>query len=199
MFSHLPKSEKYIFQGSQPGSISEERPTGANVKKSKHEFIHRMLDQEPIVTTGGTVRVADSLNFPLSKTIAAALVTINPGAIREMHWHPIADEWSFFLKGRARVTIFASEGTARTFNFEEGDVGIVPKNHGHYVENIGDEPIEMLEVFRADQFRDISLSQWLAGSPPRQVADTLFADDPENGEKFWNTIKDLPKDEITKP
>lgn len=34
---------------------------------------------------GGTVKIADSTsNFPISKTIAAALVTINPGAMREM-------------------------------------------------------------------------------------------------------------------
>lgn len=69
----------------------------------------------------------------LSKTIAAAHAIIRPGALREMHWHPNADEWSFFIKGRARVTIFASEGTARTFDFGPGDVGIVPRNMGHFV------------------------------------------------------------------
>jgi oxalate decarboxylase/phosphoglucose isomerase-like protein (cupin superfamily) len=69
----------------------------------------------------------------LSKTIAAAHAIIRPGALREMHWHPNADEWSFFIRGRARVTIFASEGTARTFDFGPGDVGIVPRNMGHFV------------------------------------------------------------------
>ena len=67
-------------------------------------------------------------------------------------WRSYSDEWSLFIKGRARVTVFGAEGNARTFNYVPGDIGIVPKNMGHFVENIGDEPIEMLEVFRADEF-----------------------------------------------
>jgi len=199
VFEHLPAKEKYIFQGSQPGAIDKEKPTGKYVKKSKDNFTYRLLDQPPKVVSGGEVRIADSTNFPISKTVASAHVTIKPGAIREMHWHPNADEWSFFIKGRARVTIFAAQGEARTFNYVAGDIGIVPRNHGHYVENIGDEDIEMLEVFRADAFRDFSLEQWLLSTPERMVLDTMFADDRESGEVFWNQIKDDQKDEVTKP
>ena len=156
-----------------------------------------MLDQEPKKTSGGEVRVTDSNNFPISKTVAAAHAIIEPGALREMHWHPMADEWSFFIRGRARVTIFAAEGNARTFDYQAGDVGIVPKNMGHFVENIGDEPVEMLEVFRSDQFRDFSLFQWMGETPQRMVLDHLFADDKESGEKFWDQVKDAQKDEVT--
>jgi oxalate decarboxylase/phosphoglucose isomerase-like protein (cupin superfamily) len=63
------------------------------------------------------------------------------------------------------VTIFASNGCARTFNYQAGDVGIVLKNNAHFVENIGDEPVEMLEMFRASKFEDFSLEQWLAQTP----------------------------------
>ncbi|KAG4436225.1 hypothetical protein IFR05_008281 [Cadophora sp. M221] len=199
VFAHIPEGEKYIFQGSTPGSIDDEKPSGKGVKKSKYNFTHRMLDQEPKKTSGGEVRITDSKNFPISKTIAAAHVTIDPGAIREMHWHPNADEWSFFLKGRARITIFAAEGTARTFDYMPGDVGIVPRNMGHFVENIGDEPIEMLEVFKADEFRDFSLFQWMGETPKKMVIDHLFADDPKNGEIFWNKVKSAEKDEVTLP
>jgi len=143
--------------------------------------------------------ITDSKNFPISKTVAAAHAIIEPGAIREMHWHPNADEWSFFIKGRARVTIFASEGTARTFDYVPGDVGIVPRNMGHFVENIGEEPIEMLEVFRADEFRDFSLFQWMGETPKKMVIDHLFAEDPKNGEIFWDKVKSAKKDEVTMP
>lgn len=199
VFDHLPEGEKYIFQGSTPGSIDDEKPGGKGVKKSKYNFVHRMLEQEPKITSGGQVRITDSKNFPISKTVAAAHVIIEPGALREMHWHPNADEWSFFIKGRARVTVFAAEGSARTFNYLPGDVGIVPRNMGHFVENIGDEPIEMLEVFKADEFRDFSLFQWLGETPKKLVVDHLFADDEKNGEVFWNKIKEAEKDEVTQP
>ncbi|MCJ1444105.1 MAG: hypothetical protein MMC23_004605 [Stictis urceolatum] len=198
VFDNLPKSEKYIFKGTLPGSIEEERPKGKHAKKSKYNFTHKMLAQEPIVTSGGEVRITDSKNFPISTTVAAAHAIIEPGAIREMHWHPNADEWSFFIRGRARVTIFAAEGTARTFDYVPGDVGIVPRNMGHFVENIGDEPIEMLEIFRADEFRDFSLFQWMGETPKKLVIDHLFKDDKKGGEKFWDEVKEAQKDPITK-
>jgi len=34
------------------------------------------------------VRIADSRNFTVSTTVAAALVAVRPGGLREMHWHP---------------------------------------------------------------------------------------------------------------
>ncbi|KAK8082175.1 Oxalate decarboxylase OxdC [Apiospora saccharicola] len=199
IFAHIPDGEKYIFQGTKPGSIDEERPTGKGAKKSKYNFTHRMMDQEPKKTSGGEVRITDSKNFEISKTVAAAHITIQPGAIREMHWHPNADEWSFFLTGHARITIFAAEGTARTFDYVPGDVGIVPRNSGHFVENIGDEPVEMLEVFRADEFRDFSLFQWMGETPKKMVVDHLFKDDPESGEVFWKKVQIAEKDEVTQP
>ncbi|KAK3298738.1 RmlC-like cupin domain-containing protein [Chaetomium fimeti] len=199
VFAHLPASEKYIFQGSEPGSVEDEFPKGKYVKKSTQQFTHRMLAQEPKNTTGGQVRITDSRNFPISTTVAAAHVIIQPGALREMHWHPNADEWSFFLGGRARVTVFGAEGTARTFDYQAGDVGIVPRNMGHFVENVGDEPIEMLEVFRADEFRDFSLFQWLGETPRRMVADTMFQGDKEAGERFLKEIEDAGKDDVTLP
>ncbi|TQS32598.1 hypothetical protein Golomagni_07084, partial [Golovinomyces magnicellulatus] len=199
VFAHLPEKDKYIFQGQQPGPLNESRPTGSNIKKSTMEFTHRFLDQEPKKTSGGTVRTVDTTNFPISKTVSAAHVVIQPGDIREMHWHPLADEWSYFIRGKARVTIFASQASARTFNYQAGDVGIVPQNMGHYVENIGDEPIEMLEIFRTDVFRDFSLFQWMGETPKQVVLDHLFAKDKENGEKFWDEVKNPKKDEVTDP
>jgi oxalate decarboxylase family bicupin protein len=201
VFKAIPEKEKYIFQGSLPDSIDDEIPKGKGWKKSKLQFTHKMLAQEPVNATGGLARITDSTNFPISKTVAAAHLEIAPGSIREMHWHPSADEWSFFIKGRARVTIFASEGQARTFDYMAGDVGIVPKNMGHFIENLSDdEPVEVLEIFRAAKFEDFSLFQWLGETPRRLVRDHLFATDPKSGEKFekaiWNAEKDVIKSRV---
>jgi len=195
IFDRIPAKEKYIFQGSVPGPKDDENPSGHGIKKSKLQFTHKMLAQEPVQTSGGSVRIADSNNFKLSTRVAAAHVDINPGGIREMHWHPNADEWSYFIRGRARVTIFAAEGTARTFDYMAGDVGIVPQNMGHYVENLSDtEPVEMLEIFRAPKFQDFSLFQWLGETPPRMVAEHLFMNNKKAGEKFLEEIKSAEKD-----
>jgi oxalate decarboxylase family bicupin protein len=79
VFKAIPKTEKYIFQGSNPDSIDKEIPKGQGYKKSKLNFTHRMLEQEPVNATGGHVRITDSTNFPISKTVAAAHLDIQPG------------------------------------------------------------------------------------------------------------------------
>ena len=58
----------------------------------------------------GTVKVVDGRNFPASKKIAAAIVTVKPGGMREMHWHPNASEWQFWMKGQGRMTVFNAQG-----------------------------------------------------------------------------------------
>jgi oxalate decarboxylase len=122
------------------------------------------------------VRIVDSHNFPAAATIAAALVEVEPGALRELHWHPNADEWQYYISGRARMSVFASGGKARTFDYQAGDVGYVPFAMGHYVENTGSEPLRFLEMFRSDRFADLSLNQWVALTPPEMVADHLNLD-----------------------
>ena len=126
---------------------------------------------------GGQVRIVDSSNFPAASTIAAALVEVEPGGLRELHWHPNADEWQYYISGQARMTVFASGGKARTFDYQAGDVGYVPFAMGHYVENTGDETLRFLEMFRIDRFADVSLNQWMALTPPELVKAHLNLDD----------------------
>ena len=47
--------------------------------------------------SGGSVKIVDSHLFNISKTTAVAEVTVNPGAMRELHWHPNENEWGLFL------------------------------------------------------------------------------------------------------
>ena len=102
------------------------------------------------------LRIADTRNFPISTEIAAALVEVQPGHMREIHWHPNADEWQFYIAGKARMTVFGARTNSRTFDFRAGDVGTVPKAMAHFVENTGDTPLRFLELFRAPRFMDVS-------------------------------------------
>jgi oxalate decarboxylase len=137
----------------------------------------RLLGQEPVKVPGGKVRIVDSNNFKAANTIAAALVELDPGAMRELHWHPTNDEWQYYISGQAQMTVFASSGKARTFNYQAGDVGYVPFAMGHYILNTGSEPLVFLEMFKSDHYADISLNQWLALTPPELVQAHLNLDD----------------------
>jgi oxalate decarboxylase len=168
----IPGAEKYIFAGQVPPRLESDRvisPTG-DVPRS---FKHRMLAQEPEYFPGGRVRITDSRQFAAATTISAALVEIDPGGMRELHWHNTTDEWQYYLSGRGRMGVFASAGAARTFDFQAGDVGYVPFAYGHYVENLGGEPLVFLEMFKASRFEDISVKQWLANTPSEIISDTI--------------------------
>jgi oxalate decarboxylase len=176
-FANIPSDvehERYIFSGKVPG------PIAADVVQSRagivpQTFSHHMMAQEPIKAAGGWVRITDSSNFPAATTIAAALVNVEPGAMREIHWHP-TDEWQYYISGRGRMTVFASGGKARTFDYQAGDVGYVPFAMAHYVQNLGDEPLRFLEMFKSARFMDVSLNQWMALTPPELVQAHLNLD-----------------------
>ena len=66
-----------------------------------------------------------------------------------MHWHPNADEWQYWIKGKGQMTVFNTGPNAVTMDFNPGDIGYVKKNLGHYIKNTGDTDLQFLEVFRA--------------------------------------------------
>ena len=174
-FAKVPDpSELYIFPAPVPGSLASDKIAGASAVQ--RPFSHNMIGQTPIVTKHGTVRITDTKQFPVSKTIAAALVEVEPGAMRELHWHPNTDEWQYYIEGQARMGVFAASGQARTFDFLAGDVGFVPFAMGHYIENTGNATLRFLEIFKSDYYADVSLNQWLALTPPELVSAHLKAD-----------------------
>lgn len=175
-FDDIPDEQLFIYKGRVPGPIEQERPDNVN-ETVPNPYTFNLVAQDPIETDGGKVWIADSSNFKISTTIAAALVEVEPGGMREMHWHPNEDEWQYYLQGQGKMTIFASSGKSRTFNYQAGDVGYVPFAMGHYIQNIGEEPLRFLEVFRSDHFTDISLNQWMSQLPPYLVKEHLHVDD----------------------
>ncbi|MDD6573170.1 MAG: cupin domain-containing protein, partial [Thermoflexaceae bacterium] len=119
----------------------------------------------------------DNNNFPACTTTSAALVEIEPGGMREIHWHSNADELQYYIQGKARMTVFKPGPKARTFNYQAGDVGYVPVGNFHYVQNIGNEKVIFLEIFRSNHFADISLAQWIAMTPREVVKSALNLSD----------------------
>ncbi|EJT98234.1 oxalate oxidase [Dacryopinax primogenitus] len=171
MFNHIPENALYIFPAPVPPSIEvdcelADGPTGTT--PSPYAFHLSQIPGTPL--EGGSVKVVDSRTFTVSTTISAAEVTVNAGGLRELHWHPTQPEWTFFIEGEARITSFASSASARTFTYQAGDIAYIPPSYGHYVENIGNSTLKFLEIFNSPYYQDISLTQWLALTPPEMVS-----------------------------
>jgi oxalate decarboxylase len=171
-FAKIPLHNLWIFQGTVPGDLAADR---AAIQKDApaptHPFIFPLQSTRPTRSSDtGTIQVADSTNFKVSTAVAAALVTIRPGAVREMHWHPNADEWQYFVAGTGDLTVFNTGPKVASNTFHAGDIGYVKKDFGHYIRNTGSTDLVYLEVFRSSYYAEVSLSDWLTHTPPALVA-----------------------------
>jgi oxalate decarboxylase family bicupin protein len=119
-------------------------------------FSYHLSEQPAHEVEGGSVKIVDPLTFPIASMFSAAIVTVKPGAMREIHWHPNSDEWTFFIEGQGRATLFTPPASANTFDFRAGDVGYFPKSNSHYVENTGTTDLIFVEVLQADHFSGMS-------------------------------------------
>jgi oxalate decarboxylase len=166
---NLPKGEPlYIFASDEPTkSLKEEiAEVAGRANKPKMSFTFKASTMKPTrESDAGSVKIIDSKNFPASVKIASAIVTVKPGCLREMHWHPNGSEWQYWVKGKGRMTVFPGEEKARTMDFSANDVGFVSTMAGHCVQNTGDEDLVFLELFVAPEFQEISLNKWLRGLP----------------------------------
>jgi oxalate decarboxylase len=175
---NMVRREKFIFQAAVPGPLeNDRRATAGSLGLSPIDFSFR-TGRMPATkkTKGGEVKIVDSSKFKISTTIAAAIVTVHPGGIRELHWHPNADEWQYFMSGQGRMTVFATGGRARTMDFQAGDVGYVQKTLPHYVENTGTTDLKFLEMFKSGSYQDLALSEWLVHTPAELVIAHLGID-----------------------
>ena len=176
--ANLPKQELFIFQTDVPGRLEADQKAAAGaLGKSPKDFAFRTMEMPTTKRTkGGEVRIVDSSKFKVSTTVAMAMVTVHPGGLRELHWHPNADEWQYYISGKGRMTVVATGNRARTMDFQAGDVGYVEKTLLHYIENTGDTDLIFLEMFKSSYYQDLSLSEWLAHTPPELVMAHLRID-----------------------
>jgi oxalate decarboxylase len=181
-FDTFPKGELYFSKGKIP---SEKSPDPLQPRKPSL-LTHKGTLKTPKPQRefpGGKEWMLDSTRFPIAKTIAGVLFEIEPGALRELHWHPNADEWQYVLDGTFRVTLFGSGGRYREEILEKGDVGYIPQGYGHSIENIGDKTGQILLGLNTGKYEDIDLSSWLASNSPEVLA-TNFNQPAEVFSKF---------------
>lgn len=151
---NIPEDELYIFPGTTaPNDIEKQNVTTQSGIVPKNEsYTHHFSGQPAHEVAGGSVKIVDPVNFPAAKDFSAAIVTVKPGGLREIHWHTTSDEWTFFIQGQGRATLFSAPDSATTFDYRAGDVGYFPQSNSHYIQNTGDEDLLFVEVLRAPKF-----------------------------------------------
>jgi oxalate decarboxylase len=176
-FAKFPTDELYIVQGRIPPENPE--PNHQKLVRTAPQT-HRfpLMAQQPHARfAGGEERRVSAKEFPISKTITGVILDLKPGAVREPHWHPHANEWLYLVSGKIRMGLFGSHGRYRSEDFNTGDAGYIPQGFGHYIENVGDTPARILVTFDKGEYEEISLSAWLAANPVALVADNFKISD----------------------
>jgi oxalate decarboxylase len=170
-FEKFPKKEVYFAQGPvPPEQIQPEHRQTLHSPAETHKY--RLLSQAPhSIESGGREWRIGQERFPISTTVTGVILDLDPGGLRELHWHPNADEWQYVISGRVRITLFGSHGRWRQETLDSGDVGYVPTGFGHSIENDSDaKPARVLIAFNSGHYQAIDLSQWLASNPDYLLA-----------------------------
>jgi len=142
-FDKIPDGELYIFNGTPyPANASESNITGpAGIIPQTSTYSYHLSQQQAYEVPGGSLKIIDPQSFPVASNFAAALFTIKPGAMRELHWHTTSDEWNYIIGGQGRLTVYVAPEASQTYDFRAGDVGYIPATSAHYLENTGDEDL----------------------------------------------------------
>lgn len=172
VIARLPRQEVYIVQGKTPPQQQDTFRNGnPTLSQLTHKF--RLGEREPYLWAGGEERVADVTEFPISTTITGVILDLKKGGLRELHWHPNADEWQYYIKGRAQVGIFGAHGRSKVEEFGPGQVAFIKQGFGHYIQQVGDEETQILITFNSPNYQEISLSTWLSNNPAQIIADNF--------------------------
>ena len=140
---------------------------------------------------GGTAKEANVTGFPVSEKLAGVYMTLEPGALRELHWHANAAEWAYVIEGNCRVTTIDPAGQCEIVDFGPGDVWYFPRGHGHSIQGIGPGTCVFLLVFDNGYFSEFgtfSISDWIGHTPPEVLA--------RNFGVPASTFADFPKKEV---
>jgi len=181
-FARFPKEETFIPQGAVPPE-KQYLPLMGVQRTTPLTHKYPMMSQEPHKFSGGQERRVTVKEFPISSSIAGVILELEPGAIRELHWHPNADEWQYWIEGSGRVGVFGSHGRSRIEEFGVGDAGYIPRGFGHFIENTGDTTCKILIGFNDGEYQAIDASAWFA-SNPKDILAGNFAASPQLFDSF---------------
>lgn len=170
-FASFAKKELYIGNGKialapKPKNLNSKFPVSSSAHKFRMETDAVLQEYK-----GGYTKIVSSKEFPIQTTLTALRMDIEPGAIREMHWHPNADEWQYVMSGKGNLSIFGSHGRVKTMSYKKGMVSFIKQGYGHYIENTGTETLKLIVLFNSPVYQELSLNDWLGANPPQLLAD----------------------------
>lgn len=143
------------------------------------------LDRSTLkATSGGWARDITTRTLPIATGIAGAHLYLNPGGLREMHWHASA-EWAYIIAGRCQVAVLDPHGELEVINYGPGDLWYFPEGHGHAIQALGNQPCHAILAFNDGLYAEhgtFGLTDVASRLEPPLLAQHLGGDAARSGE-----------------
>ena len=162
---------------------------------TSHSHLFHLGEQPLASYDGGSFRQANADNFPIltGQEASIVLLTLQPGGIREPHWHPSAWELNIVTKGVAAWVLIDGNGNHESFDQHVGDVVFAPQGSFHYFENRGSEEMKIVIIQNTSTPEDkdnIGIGESLSRIPPR-VLSAIFGVPAETFSSFKKVDKSI--------
>jgi len=111
--------------------------------------------------------------------ISMSLMTFEPGAMRDLHWHPQGTELIYIVSGEVEVGLQApgKAGDSSVFTAGQGQAVAVPEGWLHYAANTGTGTAKLIVVWEATKPKSIEVMGMLSVLPTELTlasADTVL-------------------------
>jgi oxalate decarboxylase len=153
--------------------FGDPRLPSETITSQSHLF--HLSAQPPTTLDGGSFQQADEDTFPILKGQEASILmlSLQPGGIREPHWHPSAWEINLVTSGVATWVVIDGNGNHESFDQHVGDVVFAPQGSFHYFANQGpgEMKIVIIQNTSAPEGKDnIGIGESLSALPPRVLS-----------------------------
>lgn len=112
-----------------PANLAAESTDSGLVTNLKWSF----SDSKIKIFNGGWTRTQVVTDLPQSHDIAGAQQHLKKGAVRELHWHKVA-EWGYVYAGEVLVSAVDEDGNYQVDKLQVGDIWYFPKGAAHTVQ-----------------------------------------------------------------
>ncbi len=110
----------------------------------------------------GSLRQLTADGLPILDGLSVKRLVLEPGSIREPHWHANATELTYCVSGDLLVGMLGNADSFSCFTISAGQMFTAPTGSLHHIENVGDTTAELIVAFRHERPEDFSLRASLA-------------------------------------
>ncbi|HXS87623.1 MAG TPA: cupin domain-containing protein [Mycobacterium sp.] len=167
------RTENGVPPADDPARFGDPRIPAETITNKSHLF---HLGASPVTSfDGGSFQQADEQNFPIltGQQASIVLLTLQPGGIREPHWHPSAWEINIVTKGVAYWVLVDGNGNHESFEQKVGDVVFAPQGSFHFFENRGADDMKIVIIQNtsaAESDDNIGIGESISKLPPRVLS-----------------------------